>query len=109
MHGAALSVLARIERAVVTDDGLEPVRSWVFFQAVSGFLTPASLTFVTRVGLRADQVTHSLVVGHGIPFDLSEYRVVVGDRAYELVSASNLPAQSVLLLRVLPEIVVVGS
>ena len=109
MHAAALTVTAIIQKAAVYDDGLEPVRVWEFFRAITGMLTPASLAFVNRVGLRADEVTHSFVAPHGIPFDLSDYRVVVGDRAYELVSASNLPAQSVLLLRVLPEPVSVGS
>jgi hypothetical protein len=99
MHGHALTTTARIERADFVDDGLEVTRQWEFFMTLSGMLTPIGLAEVTRLGLRAGEATHSLVVGYGLPLAASDYRVIVDDRVYDVVSAANLPTHSVLALR----------
>jgi len=109
MHGHALTTTARIERATLVDDGYEVTRQWVPHMTLSGMLTPISLADVTRLGLRVGEATHSLVVGYGLPLAASDYRVIVDDRVYDVVSAANLPTHSVLALKGTSAIAVGGS
>ncbi len=94
-----LSVQARVEQAVLTDDGLETIREWEPLVTATGLLTPITLEQAARIGLTPDQASHQLVLGNGLPFTPGTWRVVIDHRVYELVRATNLPTRTVLTLR----------
>lgn len=95
----ALSVNASVQYADREDDGLEQVLVWADSITITGLLTPLALQDVTRLGLRPEEATHSLVTGNGVNARPVDTRVVVEDRVYEIVRVTNLPHRTVLTLR----------
>jgi hypothetical protein len=95
----ALSVTATLERADFVDDGYGPVPVWSRDLIVSGLLTPLSAATTARLGVMNVEASHELVLPHGVRVSVSESRVVIGSRAYDVVRVTSTPTRVLVLLR----------